>query len=88
MTQGNFAKLSDQVLAVEALNESLGYTRAQAIVELTNRALAKPELLGSAIKAIGSDRRIGFHVAPPLGWFGADEIYLSGQEHAMRALFA
>ena len=86
MTQRDFTKLSDEALAGEALNESLGYSRAQAIIELTNRALVKPELLESAVKAIGTDRRIGFHEALPLGWFGADAIYLSGQERAMHAL--
>jgi hypothetical protein len=86
MTQRDFSKLSDEALAGEALNENLGYSRAQAIAELANRALAKPGLLESAVKAIGSDRRMGFHSGPPLGWFGADAIYLSGQERAIRAL--
>lgn len=86
MTQKDFSSLSDQKLAEEALDERLGLSRAKAIVELANRALAKPELLESACRAISSDRRIGFHRAPPLGWFGADEVYHSGQARAMRAL--
>ncbi|MGC0111414.1 hypothetical protein, partial [Ralstonia pseudosolanacearum] len=66
----------------------LGFARAKAIVALANRALKNPDLLDSACKAISSDRSVGFHQQAPLGWFGADHIYLSGQEQAMRALLA
>lgn len=88
MTDSDFEKLDDRELADAALDEKLGFARAKAIVELANRALKNPDLLDSVCTAISSDRSIGFHKQAPLGWFGADHIYLSGQEHAMRALLS
>ena len=86
MTQIDFAKMGDQELVEAALDERLGFNRAKAIGELARRAVVRTELLELACKAIASHRRIGFHSGPPLGWFGADEIYLSGREEAVRAL--
>ncbi|MCK4131947.1 hypothetical protein [Ralstonia pseudosolanacearum] len=88
MAYPDFAKLDDLALADSALDEKLGFARAKAIVALANRALKNPDLLDRACKAISSVRSVGFHRQAPLGWFGADHIYLSGQEHAMRALLA
>ncbi|AQW30139.1 hypothetical protein ACKZDW_16560 [Ralstonia syzygii subsp. celebesensis] len=88
MAYPDFAELDDLALADSALDEKLGFAQAKAIVALANRALKNPDLLDSACKAISSDRSVGFHRQAPLGWFGADHIYLSGQEQAMRALLA
>lgn len=86
MTQIDFSKLSDKALIDASFDEQLGFTRARVITELAVRALTNPNLMDSACKAISSDRSIGFHKGAPLGWFGADELYLSGQEHAIRTL--
>ena len=86
MMHVDFSKLNDQDLATAAFDESLGFSRAKAITELASRAVANPDLLDRACEAITSARRVGFHSGPPLGWFGADEIYLSGRADAMRAL--
>lgn len=88
MPHPDFAKLDDRALAEAALDEKLGFVRAKAIMELADRALTNPALLDRVREAISTDRSIGFHRQAPLGWFGADQIYLSGQEHAMRALLA
>ena len=86
MTQVDFSKLNDQDLAEAAFDESLGFCRAKAITELASRAVVNPHLLDRACEAIASDRRVGFHTGPPLGWFGADEIFLSGHAVAVRSL--
>jgi len=85
MAQDDFTSMSEQRLVKAALDVSLGNYRAKAIAELTERALVKTELLLIACKAISSDRRVGIHHLP-LGWFGADKIFLSGRDDAMRAL--
>lgn len=82
----NFNALDDVALVNAANDESLGNNRARAIVELVERALTKPELIADACAAIASDKRIGFHKGAPLGWFGADRIFLSQQKNAMIAL--
>lgn len=86
MTQSDFSLLDDLAVTKSAFDENLGFNRARAIVELANRALTDPSLLESACKAIASDRRIGFHKRAPVGWFGADHIFLSGQSHAIHLL--
>lgn len=86
MANPDFTRLNDQELVAAAGNESLGMSRGLAIEELASRALRNQALLPQACAAISSDRRIGFHSGPPLGWFGADRIYLSGQEPAIRHL--
>lgn len=86
MANPDFTELSDQELVTAAGNESLGMSRGLAIEELASRALLDQKLLPDACTAISSDRRIGFHAGAPLGWFGADRIYLSGQERAIRHL--
>lgn len=86
MTQTDFSGISDEPLIKAAFDVKLGFDRARAIVELANRALVKPALLESACKAISSDRRLGFHERAPLGWFGADQIFLSGQQSAIGRL--
>ncbi len=76
----------DQAALIEAAHdETRGLSRGHAIVELVNRGLANPELLENACKAISSDRRMGIHKLPH-GWLGADQIYNSGNQTALRAL--
>mgnify|MGYP001545744026 CR=1 FL=1 len=86
MSGEKFSGLKDIELVSAALDSKLGFSRAHAIVALVDRALAKPDLLGDACKAISVDRRVGFHKGSPLGWFGADRIFLSGKKDAIRAL--
>lgn len=86
MSGENFSGLRDAELVSLALDSKLGFERAHAIVALVDRALAKPDLLGDACKAISTDRRVGFHKGAPLGWFGADRIFLSGKKDAIRVL--
>jgi hypothetical protein len=80
-----FTDFDQAALIAAAHDETRGLSRGHAIVELVNRGLAKPELLENACKAISGDRRIGIHTLPH-GWLGADQIYLSGQQTAIRAL--
>jgi hypothetical protein len=80
-----FTNFDQENLIVAANDETRGLSRGHAIVELVNRGLAKPELLESACKAISSDRRMGIHTLPH-GWLGADQIYNSGNQTAMRVL--
>jgi hypothetical protein len=82
----SFSEYNDQELIKFALDETLGFNRARAIEALANRALINSGLLEAACKAISSDRHIGFHSGPPLGWFGADQIFLSEQKLAINAL--
>ncbi len=86
MTFAEFIGIGDNEVIEAAFDETLGYNRARAIVELVYRALDKPELLPQACRAIETDKKIGVRTGTPLGWFGADEIYLSGQERAIRFL--
>ncbi|MEF9415135.1 hypothetical protein ABXT21_16515 [Ralstonia sp. SM1864_UCD524_TZ4] len=58
MAYPDFAKLDDLALKDSALDESLGFARAKAIVALANRALKNPDLLDNACKAISSDRTL------------------------------
>jgi hypothetical protein len=80
-----FTAFDDASLISAAHDKARGLGHAHAIVELVNRALVNPDLLESACKAISSDRRMGIHTYPN-GWFGADQIYNSGNQAAMRAL--
>jgi hypothetical protein len=80
-----FTDYDDAPLIRAAHDKSLGLGHGHAIVELVDRALVKPELLEIACKAISTDRRMGIHTFPN-GWFGADQIYLSGNQTALRAL--
>jgi hypothetical protein len=80
-----FTDFDDPSLILAAHDKALGLGHGHAIVELVNRALLKPELLEIACKAISSDRRMGIHTYPN-GWFGADQIYNSSNQSAMRAL--
>jgi hypothetical protein len=80
-----FIGWSDEELIKAAFDESIGYSRGRAIWDLAIRALSNNNLLEIACRAISGDRRIGIHTLPS-GWFGADEIYLSGQQTAIRAL--
>ncbi len=86
MAKHDFKTLPDAELIAAARDERLGIARGLAIEALADRALANPELLPDACAVISNDRRIGFRTGPPLGWFGADRIYLSGQERAIRKL--
>lgn len=88
MPKPDFAKLDDISLAAASFEQKLGISRALAIEELAKRALNKPELLPEACKAIAIDRRIGFHAGFPVGWLGADLIFLSGQDRAIRCLLS
>jgi hypothetical protein len=80
-----FIGWSDEELIKAAFDESIGYSRGRAIWDLAIRALSNNNLLEIACKAISGDRRMGIHTLPS-GWFGADEIFLSGQQTALRAL--
>lgn len=80
-----FIGWSDEALIKAAFDESIGYSRGRAIWDLATRALSNNNLLEIACRAISGDRRIGIHTLPN-GWFGADEIYLFGQQTAIRAL--
>lgn len=84
--QREFDRLGDAALIASANNSELGLARGFAIEELARRALKKSELLHAACSAISSDRRIGFHTGVPLGWLGADAIYLSKMHSAVEAL--
>lgn len=80
-----FTGWSDNELIKAAFDETIGYSRGRAIWDLAKRALSNHNLLAIACKAISSDRRMGIHTYPN-GWFGADEIYNSGNQTAMLAL--
>lgn len=80
-----FADFDQAALIEAAHDETRGLSRGHAIVELVNRGLANPGLLENACKAISSDRRMGIHKLPH-GWLGADQIYNSGNQTALRAL--
>jgi hypothetical protein len=82
----DFAKYSDSELIGASLDNALGLQRALAISELAVRALDQPELLPHAIRAIETDKKIRIHTGTPLGWLGADDIYSSGREPAIRCL--
>lgn len=84
--QADFTSLDDAALIRASLDTTLYYDRNRAIAELAIRSLDRPELLPHACRAIESDKKIGIRTGPPLGWFGADEIFLSGQERAIRFL--
>lgn len=79
--------LDNAELIAQASNPRLGYSRAFAIEALAARALDQPRLLDIVCPIISQDNRIGFHAGMPLGWLGADKIFLSGQELAMKRLF-
>jgi hypothetical protein len=80
-----FSDFDDASLIAAAHDPTRGLGHGHAIVELVNRALLKPDLLDIACKAISSDRRMGIHTYPN-GWFGADQIFFSGNRAALRAL--
>ncbi len=84
--KSEFGTLDDATLLKAALDVGLGHGRAKVVVELADRALSRPELLRDALKAIAIDKRIGFHHGAPVGWFGADHLFLSQQERAIGAL--
>ena len=86
MQRTDFKTVDKAKLIRASLDVTLGVSRALAIEELTSRALADPTLLRAACVAISSDRRLGFHSGPPLGWLGADRIFLSEQLEPMVAL--
>ena len=86
MAEPDFTGLTDEQLIVAAHNERLGLSRAFAIEELVKRASRDPNLVRAACAAISSDRRIRSRMGIPVGWLGADWIYLSGQEHIIRRL--
>ena len=88
MKVNRFAELDDRALLLAARDVQLGLARALAIEELAGRALENRSLLEDACSAISSDRRIGFHSGAPSGWFGADRIFRSGQEEAVRHLLS
>lgn len=78
--------MQDEALIAAANDSKLGLARALAIETLAARALVDSKLLDVACSAIASERKIGFHVGMPLGWLGADKIFLSGQNMALQAL--
>ncbi len=86
MKQSDFMAMDDIALIAAANNNKLGLARAFAIEALAARALEKSELLDVVCAAISGDRTIGFHVGMPVGWLGADKIFSSGQELAIRKL--
>jgi hypothetical protein len=86
MNTKRFSEVDDNALVSAALDTGLGLARSFAIEELAGRALKNPLLLADVCAAISSGRRIGFHTGTPLGWLGADRLYLSGQEEAMHRL--
>jgi hypothetical protein len=86
MNTKQFADVDDRALVSASQDAGLGLARAFAIEELAGRALKNPQLLADACAAISSDKRIGFHTGAPLGWLGADRLFLSGQEEAIRHL--
>lgn len=86
MTKLNFNELDDSSLINAASDTKLGLSRAFAIETLASRALQKYDLLDATCKAISSERAIGFHAGMPIGWLGADKIFLSGQEIAIQKL--
>ena len=86
MSSADFKAASKADLIRASLNKTLGLRRALAIDELASRALADPTLRTAACVAISSDRRMGDHAGPPLGWLGADRIYLAGRSELMSSL--
>jgi hypothetical protein len=86
MKQFDYMAMDDVALVAAANNTKLGLSRAFAIEALAARALENSELLDVACTAISGDRKIGFHVGMPVGWLGADKIFSSGQEAAIRKL--
>ena len=82
-----FKKMTSAELIEAAYDAKLGISRAFAIEELALRSLIEPDLLPAACAAIASDRRIGFHAGVPIGWLGADAIFLaSNNRSALSAL--
>lgn len=86
MKKQDFSNLSDSELFRIASTSESGSGRLPAIFALVERALREHSLLPGVCKIISSDRRIGFHKGAPLGWFAADQIFLSGQKPAIEIL--
>lgn len=61
---------------------------AKAISELAERALEDAIPMPTVCDLIGRFRQVGIHTGPPLGWFGADALFLSGQQDAIRELLS
>ena len=86
MATTNFRAFGKADLIRASLDTRLGIARALAIDELASRALADPTLQIAACVAISSDRSLGDRSGPPLGWLGADRVYLAGRSELMAAL--
>jgi hypothetical protein len=86
MSFSDFKEFKDDELLLASRDTKLGIARGLAIEELARRALGNPRLLDPVCEAISSDRKLGFHARAPIGWLGANCLYISRQEQAVKCL--
>lgn len=89
MTEKSLDHLSDDQLHHIVSNVDKNVVDASIAMDtLAARSLNKRELLPAVCQLISQHNQIGVHTGPPIGWFAADQLYLSGQHTAIATLLS